>query len=249
MQTHSSPSFNIGLPELTGSAVDFATPISKSLNAREGDLEIARHESLEAAQSKKKINRTLRDPGQSRLNRERQPSRRDSGRTSYGPLKVADLSLDAKQPTVSCAADSTKNAKRAKQYIQKELASELKAYVRDKRKGEVVFAMPHETSVAKMLVADLEVARAKWMKDEKIADDDAGDFLATVNSESHRIDFHCLRHTLGAWLVLEGHPVNVVQKIMRHSTVVLTLETYGHLYPNTEADAVRTLHMTKPQAL
>ncbi|MBC8289258.1 MAG: tyrosine-type recombinase/integrase [Planctomycetes bacterium] len=97
-------------------------------------------------------------------------------------------------------------------------------------------------------MADLESARAEWLKDERIDEEKAGDFLAKVNSESHRVDFHCLRHTFGAWLVLKGHPVNVVQKIMRHSTVVLTLETYGHLYPDAEADAVRTLEMTRPQA-
>lgn len=32
------------------------------------------------------------------------------------------------------------------------------------------------------------------------------------------------------------HP-NVVQSVMRHSSITLTMDTYGHLFPDSEADA------------
>jgi hypothetical protein len=50
-----------------------------------------------------------------------------------------------------------------------------------------------------------------------------------------------LRHTCGAWLVLAGASLNVVQSVMRHSTITLTIDTYGHMLPGAEADAVEGL--------
>jgi len=52
------------------------------------------------------------------------------------------------------------------------------------------------------------------------------------------LDFHGLRHTCGAWLVLAGIPLNVVEKVMRHSTITLTIDTYGHMLPGADAEAV-----------
>jgi len=34
-----------------------------------------------------------------------------------------------------------------------------------------------------------------------------------------------------------AHP-KVVQTIMRHSTITLTMDTYGHLFPGQEAEAI-----------
>ncbi len=67
----------------------------------------------------------------------------------------------------------------------------------------------------------------------------AGDFLLPKNSLEHVLDFHALRHTCGAWLAIAGENVKVIQKVMRHSTITLTLDTYGHLLPGAEQDAVK----------
>ena len=37
-----------------------------------------------------------------------------------------------------------------------------------------------------------------------------------------------------------AHP-KVVQTVMRHSSITLTMDTYGHLFPGQEADAVAKL--------
>ncbi|MBI3862791.1 MAG: site-specific integrase, partial [Planctomycetia bacterium] len=37
-----------------------------------------------------------------------------------------------------------------------------------------------------------------------------------------------MRHTCGAWLAMAGAHPKAVQAIMRHSTIVLTMDTYGH---------------------
>ena len=64
------------------------------------------------------------------------------------------------------------------------------------------------------------------------------DFLLARNHDAEWIDFHALRHTCGAWLAVTGAHPKVVQTIMRHSTITLTMDTYGHLFPGQEADAV-----------
>ena len=51
------------------------------------------------------------------------------------------------------------------------------------------------------------------------------------------IDFHSLRHTCGAWLAMTGAYPKVVQQVMRHQSITLTMDTYGHLFPGQEADA------------
>lgn len=78
-------------------------------------------------------------------------------------------------------------------------------------------------------------------------------FLSVVDHEGGRLDFHALRHTCGAWLALAGVHPKAIQSIMRHSTITLTLDTYGHLFPSTEADAIdklaRMVGGEKPEAV
>jgi len=97
-----------------------------------------------------------------------------------------------------------------------------------------------------MLRQDMRAARAKWLAE--VADDETAlqqreqsDFLAVINHEAQRLDFHCLRHTCGAWLAMAGAHPKVVQTVMRHSVITLTMDTYGQLFPGQEADAVDRL--------
>ena len=96
--------------------------------------------------------------------------------------------------------------------------------------------------MAAMLRADLAAARAAWLKASQDADErqerEESDFLLETNHDGGRLDFHDLRHTCGAWLARAGVHPKVVQAIMRHSTIVLTMDTYGHLFPSDEAEAV-----------
>jgi hypothetical protein len=103
--------------------------------------------------------------------------------------------------------------------------------------------MPNEWDVADMLRADLAAARKQWL-DEMRHDPDArakreeSNFLAVSNHDGETLDFHSLRHTCGSWLALQGIQPNVIKTVMRHSTIVLTMDTYGHLLPDQHADAI-----------
>lgn len=160
-------------------------------------------------------------------------------------LTRGKLFLDATPPYVTCKAGSTKNRKTARQYIQPDLAAELKAHVATKAPRAPVFTMPHGSLVAGMLRQDLADARREWLKSTKDPEErirrEQSDFLQAVNHEGEKADFHSLRHTTGAWLAKNGEHPKVVQTVMRHASITLTMDTYGHLFPGQEADAVANM--------
>lgn len=109
--------------------------------------------------------------------------------------------------------------------------------------------------MAGMLRADLAEARDQWLKAAKrdpqlAAQREQDDFLLSVNHEGELLDFHSLRHTCGAWLATTGVHPKVVQTVMRHQSITLTMDTYGHLFPGQEADAVARMRelLTTPSA-
>ena len=156
------------------------------------------------------------------------------------------LHLDADPPFITCKARDTKNRKDARQYIQPELATELKTLISRKTPKAPLFNLPHASRLAAMLREDLAEARKTWIREaiddpDEYAQREKSEFLAEENDDGERVDFHCLRHTCGAWLAQTGAHPKVVQTVMRHSTITLTMDTYGHLFPGQEADAVAKL--------
>jgi len=106
--------------------------------------------------------------------------------------------------------------------------------------------MPENSDVARMFRADLADAREAWLDEAKRnpkerARRKQSAFLLETNHEGEVLDFHALRHTCGAWLAMTGAHPKVVQTVMRHSTITLTMDTYGHLFPGQEADAINRL--------
>jgi len=157
-------------------------------------------------------------------------------------LTRGNLFLDATQPYVTCKAGKTKNRKLAKQYIGHDLADALATHVATKSPSAPMFAMPHRFDVASMLRADLADARRQWFVEAKHdpaerLQREQSDFLTEENHDGQRLDFHALRHTCGAWLAMQGKHPKLIQTVMRHSTITLTMDTYGHLFPGQEAEA------------
>lgn len=125
----------------------------------------------------------------------------------------------------------TKNRLQAKQYIAPELSARLR--------GKLPFTMPDRNDVARtLLYPDLAAARAAW---ESAGNASPVDFLSLTNAAGHKLDFHSLRHTCGAWLAQAGVNAKLIQTVMRHSTITLTLDRYGHLMPGAESDAAAVL--------
>ena len=105
-----------------------------------------------------------------------------------------------------------------------------------------MFGLPVKFEMADMLRADLADARQAWLDAAGDADEyqrrEQSDFLSEVNHDGQALDFHALRHTCGAWAAMAGASPKAVQALMRHSTITLTMDTYGHLFPGQEAETV-----------
>jgi len=63
-----------------------------------------------------------------------------------------------------------------------------------------------------------------------------------------RIRFHDLRHTFGSLLIQGGASVTYVKEQMGHSSIQVTVDTYGHLIPGANVNVVDRLDATpEPQ--
>lgn len=53
--------------------------------------------------------------------------------------------------------------------------------------------------------------------------------------------FHDLRHTFAAHLVRANVHPKTMQRLLGHATIGITLDTYGHLMPEGEVEAIAAL--------
>lgn len=150
-------------------------------------------------------------------------------------LTRGSLSLTERDPHVVVKANITKNSKQAKQYVSDELAADLTKLVARKLPGALVFNVTSRTEMARTLRSDVDDARSLWLKTKEGKKGKDSDFLKSPTSQGEVIDFHALRHTCGAWLVQQGVTLAEVREIMRHSTITLTVDCYGHLAPDARS--------------
>ena len=132
--------------------------------------------------------------------------------------------LDDAPPTVELSAAFTKNRQYAILELRPDTAAMLKEFLADKLPMAAAFNMPPRWNIIDILKADLKAAAIPYA-------DDQGRVL----------DFHSLRHTCGAWLAASGAHPKVIQSIMRHSTITLTMDTYGHRLMEQESQALAKL--------
>jgi len=159
-------------------------------------------------------------------------------------LQVHNLGTDGKQAWLTLRAEQTKNKLPAKQFITLQLHQRLINFIAatERHGADSLFTLCNPGNVSRMIARDLEKARETWVNDEK--DDEkrkkreSSDFLRRVNFAKEKLDFHSLRHTCGAWLAIKGVHPKTIQAVMRHSTIKLTLDTYGHLMPGAETSAI-----------
>ena len=161
-------------------------------------------------------------------------------------LTRGSLHLDANRPFLVVKAGGTKNRKLARQFLTPVLAARLKRHAGRMTPGAPVFRLPPKWNMADMLRADLAAARDAWIAEAGHDPEEAVkrrkvDFLSAKNAEGMVLDFHALRHTCGAWAALGGAGPKAIQTLMRHSSITLTLDTYGHLLPDEAAETVTRL--------
>ncbi len=70
---------------------------------------------------------------------------------------------------------------------------------------------------------------------------------AGISREQGRIGWHNLRHTYGSHLAMRGVPLKVIQELMGHATIEMTMR-YAHLAPEARESAVQQLDRPVPPA-
>ena len=132
-------------------------------------------------------------------------------------------------PSVVLQAAHSKRRREDVQPLDASLARQLAAWMRDKPADERLFRLPHNTS--RMLQRDLAWARDAWVDAASGADErsrrSGSDFLAYRNASGEVADFHAFRTCFISRVVASGASVKVAQELARHSTPVLTLNTYA----------------------
>lgn len=76
--------------------------------------------------------------------------------------------------------------------------------------------------------------RAEWQDEDGYAHtDELGTYVAAVKRVARAaaggVRFHDLRHSYATWLVSDGVPVNIVQRLMGHEKASTTLDRYTHV--------------------
>ncbi len=61
--------------------------------------------------------------------------------------------------------------------------------------------------------------------------DENGTYFDRKGREVRRFGFHNLRHSLSTWLIEQGEDPKVVQGILRHAAIGLTLDRYTQVVP------------------
>jgi integrase len=56
-----------------------------------------------------------------------------------------------------------------------------------------------------------------------------------------KIDFHDLRHSAATILLVMGVHPKIVQELLGHSTISMTLDTYSHLLPTIQKEAAEKM--------
>ena len=69
-------------------------------------------------------------------------------------------------------------------------------------------------------------------------------------AELPEIRFHDLRHSAATLLLTEGVHPKVVQELLGHSQISMTMDVYSHVLPSMQQDAITRLNsvLTAPQS-
>jgi len=153
--------------------------------------------------------------------------------------------LDAGTPTVTVRATISKHRMQDRLPLRPATAELVARHLAVLLPGVRLFrglAVPRHSD---MLHVDLAAAREAWIAAAKAPAErkkrEGTDFLKDVDGAGRVIDMHSLRHTCGAMLSATGVNVKTVQSLMRHSTITLTMDRYGHTFAGDESAAVGKL--------
>ena len=144
----------------------------------------------------------------------------------YNEIKTLErMDFDLTHGTVTVQGKNSKNGHTSTLLLKEVAWSKLKVYLSSRP------ALPHAQAFmgmqsgagAKMLKTDLAFAGVDY------------------ENEYGKADFHSLRHTFCAMLAKSGVQPQVAQRLMRHSSIDLTMNFYTHILIKDKASAISQL--------
>ena len=165
-------------------------------------------------------------------------------------LAVADFELDGDEPSVTVRGEAATKEKRTRLIPLTPGTAALLADGFDGRlRTAAAFNMPGRDAVAAMLRDDLAAARAAWIAEGANAEDRAkraeSDYLAAIDAEGRRIDFHALRTTCGSMLERAGVAASVAMKVTGHRTESVLRDHYHRANQSEVRAAVNAVALTR----
>ena len=140
-------------------------------------------------------------------------------------LTVGAVCLDEDNPYVRVEGKHAKSGKAATLPLRADLADDLRKHIA--RRGKV-------SPDARLFTLGRNFLRAFNL-------DIAAAGIAKCDAQGRTVDVHCLRHTFATLMARSGVLPATAQKLMRHSDIRLTMNTYTHLELADTAGAVAAL--------
>jgi len=165
--------------------------------------------------------------------------------SELGSLTPESFDLtDLDEAAVTVAAGYSKHRRQDVLPLRRDVAEALAEFLADKLPGRPAFPMPDKP--VKMVQRDLAAARAKWLSEEGLTDEERkrrneSSFLAYRDTAGRVADFHALRHTFITRLAQSGIAPSVAKSLARHSTITLTIDRYTHTVIGDQRQALAVL--------
>ena len=131
-------------------------------------------------------------------------------------------SFDFKSNTVFVDGEHTRNGEDAVQEFLLKTAGLLKDFVANKMPSVQLFPLPNDT--AKMVRDDCKAAGIK-----------------VTDNVGRSLTFHSLRHSCSSFLIANGENPKIVQSIMRHKYINLTMSRYTNVLKGQRRLAIESL--------
>lgn len=145
--------------------------------------------------------------------------------------------------SVAVKARTSKRRKAEVIPLRSDVAIFFANLVEGRSRDEPLFPVT-DAKTADLIRADLRAARGAWLesfpeKQRNTAEE--SDFLAAVDADGRKVDFHSLRGTFITRLSESGVLPKMVQTLARHSDIRLTMQTYTHLERSDQQAAIEAL--------
>ena len=165
-------------------------------------------------------------------------------RNEIRTLTRASFNLDADPPTVTVEAGYSKHRRQDVQPLPSDAAEMLAGYLADADPARP-FKLLYRTG--EMLHADMADARATWIAQDGLSDQerkdrqDNADFLMPRDSRELVLDFHSFRHGYVSAICRANVSPRVMMELARHSDPKLTMKRYSRVAVSDTAAALDAL--------